>query len=151
MYVHAASFHPLKVGGNKDSVAVSMIPAISRVFLRSRPVQVVLPLLWVIGTSCFYLVLFDQFQSGSVQEGIACSAVALTFPSVLCIAASFNAKTVLRLLQNFETLYVLLSTLTVVCLQLLLFRHHPAKMGCAVLTLPSLLISGFMDAYVEGG
>jgi hypothetical protein len=151
LYVHAASFRPCKVRMSKGSVAESSVPAISRAFFRSRPLQVALPMLWVIGIVCGFLVLLDRFEHGSVQEGIACFTVTLTFPSIVCIGASFNARTVRRLLHEFETLYVLMFVLGMVSMQLLLFREHPAKLGCIVLTLPSLLLSGFMDAYVEGG
>jgi hypothetical protein len=148
-YAHVASFRPWRV--NQDWVADSLVPAICRVFFRSRPLQVALPLLWVVGIACGFSVLFDRFEAGSVQEGIACFAVTLTFPSIVCIVASLNAKTVRRLLKEFETLYVLAFVLGMVCMQLALFRDHPAKLGCVVLALPSLLMSGFMDAYIEGG
>jgi hypothetical protein len=148
-YVHAASFRAAKV--SQDWCADSLVPAISRVHFRSRPLQFILPLLCVIGFTCNMLVLYDQFEPSSVQEGIACFAVTLTFPPVLCITASLNAKTVRRLLKEFETLYVVALVLGMVSLQLLLFRGHPAKMGCIVLSLPSLLLSGFIDAYIEGG
>jgi hypothetical protein len=150
-YVHAASFRPWKASQTKHSVADSMLPGISKAFFRSRALQIILPLLWVIGVTCYFLVLFDRFGLGSVLERIACFAVTLTFPSVISITASFNAKTVRRLLKEFETLYVLAYVLGMVCMQLVLFREHPVKVGCIVLMLPSLLMSGFMDAYIEGG
>ena len=110
-----------------------------------------MPLLWIVGIACLFSVLFDRFEAGSAQEWIACFAVTLTFPSIVCIVASLNAKTVRRLLKEFETLYVLAVVLGMVCMQLALFRNHPAKLGCVVLSLPSWLMSGFMDAYIEDG
>ena len=148
-YAHVASFRPWKV--NQDWVAGSLVPAVCRVFFGSQPVQIALPLLCVFGIACGFSVLFDRFEAGSAQEGIACFAVSLTFPSIVCIVASLSAKSVRRLLKEFETLYVLAVVLGMVCMQLALFRDHPAKLGCVVLSLPSWLMSGFMDAYIEGG
>jgi hypothetical protein len=148
-YAHVASFRPWKV--NQDWVAGSLVPAICHRYLRRGTLRFGFGGLWVIGISCGFSVLFDRFEPGSVQEGIACLAVTLTFPSIVCIAASLSAKTVRRLLKEFETLYVLAFVLGMVCMQLALFRDHPAKLGCVVLSLASLLMSCFMDAYIEGG
>jgi hypothetical protein len=41
--------------------------------------------------------------------------------------------------------------LGLLCLQLLLYRANAAKLGCVILLLPSALLAGFMDAYIEGG
>jgi hypothetical protein len=103
--VHAASFRPTIV--SRDWFADAMLPAICRVYLQSLPLQLCLDVLWVAGATCGFVLLCDNFESGSAQEGLACSSVALTLPSALCTAASFNAKTVRLLLKEFETLYLL--------------------------------------------
>jgi hypothetical protein len=69
----------------------------------------------------------------------------------VCVGASLNAKTVRSLLKEFQTLYVLVNVLAVLCLVLFLFREHPAKMVCFSLTVPGFVLAGFLDAYVEGG
>jgi len=97
------------------------------------------------------LVLFDRVEPGSVHERAACAAVILTLPTIFCNAACLNAKTVRYLLTEYEALYVLAFVLGLLCLQLLLYRANAAKLGCVILLLPSALLAGFMDAYIEGG
>jgi hypothetical protein len=151
VYVHAPAFRPRQVCRAKldDWASESVVPAICRTFLRSRPLRVGLLMLWPVGTSCGLLVLFDRVEPGSVHEGAACAAVILTLPTIFCNAACLNAKTVRYLLTEFEALYVLAFGLGLLCLQLLLYRANAAKLGCVILLSPSALLAGFMDAYIE--
>jgi hypothetical protein len=148
--VHAATWRP-REAGSLDAAADAVAPTIARLYLRSRLLLLLLPLLWLIGVACSFCVGFDRFERGSVEEWLACSAGALMLPVIVCIGASLNAKTVRSLLKEFQTLYVLVNVLAAVCLTLFLLREHPAKMVCFSLMLPALLLAGFLDAYVEGG
>ena len=149
-YVHIAAFRPETVCEH-DWVADSVVPAIARVYLPRPFLRFGLGGVWVIGTTCHYLVLFDVAEPGSVQEVLACVGATLMFPSIVCIGASLNAKTVWRLLRNFETLYILAFVLCMTCLQILLFHAHPAKIGCTILGMQGWMMTGFMDAYAEAG
>jgi hypothetical protein len=148
--VHVATRRPREAGG-LDAAADAVMPTIARLYFRSRLLRLLLPLLWLIGTTCSLCVAFDRFEHGSVEEWLACSAAALMLPVIGCVGASLNAKTIRSLLQEFQTYYVLVNGLAYTCLALFLFREHPAKMVCFSLTLPSLLLAGFLDAYVERG
>ena len=77
-YVHAASFRPARV--SRDWYADAVVPAIGRVYLRSLPLQIGLDVLWAIGATCGFLLIFDRFEPGSAHEGLACSAVTLALP-----------------------------------------------------------------------
>jgi hypothetical protein len=96
-------------------------------------------------------VLFDCFEAGSWHEWLAGAAAALTLPLNVFNGASLNTKTVRALLNEFQPLYVLFNVVGFTCLFLLLFREHPAKMVAYSLGVPSILLAGFQDAYVEGG
>jgi hypothetical protein len=149
MRVHVAALRP-REAGSKDAAVDAVAPAICRVYAKSLPLRIGLVVPWVLGQTCGLLVGFDRFVPGSAQEWIACAAVALCVPSSICVAASFNAKTVRTLLKEFETLYVVAYALGMTSLCLLLFRERPAKMVAFALGTPSLLLSGFQDASAEG-
>jgi hypothetical protein len=148
--VHAAAWRPRKAGG-ADPSADAMVPAISRLLFRSLSLQLLLPLLWLIGVGCGFSVLFDHFEAGSTQEWLASASATLMMPTIVFIGASLNAQTVRELLKGFLTLYVLVNALGFTCLILFLFRDNPAKMVAAGLAIPSYMLAGFIDAYVEGG
>jgi hypothetical protein len=148
--VHAAAWRPREAGG-LDASGDSVVPAISRVYFRSLPLRVCLPLLWLIGMPCAFAVAFDGFEAGSTQEWVASVAAALVLPLTVCNGASLNAKTVRALLTEFQMLYVMVNVLGFSCLLLFLLRDHPAKMVAFGLVLPSLLLAGLQDAWVEGG
>ncbi len=147
--VHVATYFPRQAGG-LDAAADAVLPTIARVFFRSRLLQRLLPSVWFIGVTCYFCVAFDRFEHGSAEEWLACAASGLMLPVAVCIVASLNAKTVRSLLREFQTLYVLVNVLAFMCLVLFLFRDHSPKMLCVSLSLPSLLLAGFLDAYVEG-
>ena len=148
--VHVATWRPRGVGG-LDAAADAMVPTIARAYFRSRLLRLLLSLLWLIGTTCSLCVSFDRFEHGSVEEWLACATGALMLPLTVCVGAGLNAQTVRSLLKEFQTLYVLVNVLAVMCLVLFLFRDHPAKMVCFSLAVPSFLLAGFIDASVEGG
>ena len=108
-------------------------------------------MLYLIGAACAFAVLFDGFEAGSLQEWVACAAAALMLPNIVCNGASLNTKTVRALLTEFQTLYVIVNVLGFFCLLLFLFRDHPAKMVVVGLALPSFVLAGLLDAFVEGG
>ena len=152
--VHVGALRPREAGG-KDPAADAVVPAICRLFFRSR-LGPWLPtvgavLLWLIGVTCHFLVFFDWFEPGSTHEWGASTAGALMLPVIACIGASLNAKTAQRMLKEFETLYVLAYVLGMVCLSLFLFRDRPAKMAALSCATPSFVLSGFLDAFPEGG
>jgi hypothetical protein len=149
MRVHVAALRPREVGGS-DSAVDAVAPAICREYAKSLPLRIGLVVLWVLGQTCGLLALFDRFEPGSAQEWIACLAVAMCLASNICVAASFNAKTVRTLLKEFETLYVVAYALGMTSIYLFLFRERPAKMVAFALGTPSLLLSGFQDASAEG-
>jgi hypothetical protein len=132
--------------GGLDAAADAMVPSIARAYFRSRLLRLLLSLLWLIGTTCSLCVSFDRFEHGSVEEWLACATGALMLPLTVCIGASLNAQTVRSLLKEFQTYYVLVNALAVLCLVLFLFRDHPAKMVCFSLAVPSFLLAGFIDA-----
>jgi hypothetical protein len=72
-------------------------------------------------------------------------------PCIVGIGLSYNAQTVRKLLQEFQTMYILVNVVGFYCLALFLFRDHPAKMFALGLLSPSNVASGFADAYLEGG
>ena len=119
--VHVATWRPREAGG-LDAAADAVMPTIARVYFRSRLLQLLLPLLWLIGITCSFCVGFDRFEHGSVEEWLACAAGALMLPVNVCIGASLNAKTVRSLLKEFQALYVLVNVLAFSCLALFLFR-----------------------------
>lgn len=65
-YVHVAAFRP-EVVCQHDWVAESVIPAIARVYLPRPFLRFGLGGVWVIGTMCHYLVLFDTVEPGTIQ------------------------------------------------------------------------------------
>jgi hypothetical protein len=150
-YTHVASLRPSKVGGGQNAYADALVPPICRAFTRSpRPVKIGFNLLGAVGTTFYFLVLFDRFEPDSVQEWLACGATILVFPVIVSTAASFNARTVRGLLKEFETLYVLAFSLCAIGSVCLLIREHPAKMVCTLLTAtPCLMLAGFVDATYE--
>jgi hypothetical protein len=143
--VHVAALRP-REAGNRDPATDAMVPAICRMCARSRLLRLCQYVLWLVGATCQYLVLFDRFESGSWQEWLGCCAGALALPANICVAASLNAKTVRQLLREFETLYVVAYVLGMLSLYLFLFQEHPAKMVALSFALPSFLLSGFQDA-----
>jgi hypothetical protein len=148
--VHVATWRPREAGG-LDAAADAVVPTIARFYFRSRLLRLLLHLLWLIGITCSFCVAFDRFENNSVEEWLACAAGALVLPVNVCVGAGLNAKTVRSLLKEFQTIYVLVNVLAFSCLALFLLRDHPAKMVCFSFSLPSLLLAGFLDAYVEGG
>jgi hypothetical protein len=148
--VHAAAWRPREAGG-ANAFIDSVMPAVSRMYLRSLPLRVFLPSIWLIGVACMFLAAFDLFHNGSTEEWAACAANALTLPVIVCIGSSLNAKTVRRLLTEFQTLYVLFNAFGFSCLLVFLFRDHPAKLLAFGQLIPSSLLAGFLDAYVETG
>ena len=148
--VFAAAWRPRKAGGT-DPSADSVVPAIARFYLR-RPLFVVfLALLWVIGAMCLFAVAFDRFEAGSTQEWLTAAAATLMLPFVMFFGASLNAKTVRELLGTFQTLYVLVNLIGLLCLLFFLFRDHPAKLLVCACVSPSAVLTGFLDAFAEGG
>jgi hypothetical protein len=117
----------------------ALVPSISRVFTKSLSLRIGLLVLWVLGTTCELLALFDRFEPGSAQEWVACVSTALMLPVTVCIAGMLNAKTVWTLLQEFETLYVLACVLGMTIVLLLLFREHPAKLVSQAIAMLSML------------
>jgi hypothetical protein len=148
--VHVAAWRPREAGG-LDASGDSVVPAISRLYFGIRLLRVFLVLLWLIGVTCTFAVLFDGFDAGSAQEWVACAAAALMLPNIVCNGASLNTKTVRALLTEFQTLYVIVNVLGFFCLLLFLFRDHPAKMIVVGIGLPSFVLAGLLDAFVEGG
>jgi hypothetical protein len=148
--VHVAGLRP-REAGSRDSAMDAVVPAICRVYAKSPLLRFGPIVLWLIGTLCQMLVLFDRFEAGSTHEWLACAAVALSLPVIVFISASLNAKTVRELLKQFEALYVLAYALGMASLCLVLFRERPAKMIAIALAIPSFLLSGFQDACAEGG
>ncbi len=86
-----------------------------------------------------------------MQEWLTCAATSQTLLGFVSVGASLNAKTVVRLMSEFQTLYVLVNMLGYLCLVLFLLRETPAKMVAFSLAAPSFLLAGFLDAYHEGG
>ena len=111
MRVYTAAWRPTKAGA-ADASADAAVPAIARVYYGRRWLQVVLTVLWLIGATCFFTVVFDCFEAGSTQEWLASTATVLMLPIIAYIVASLNAKTVRILLTQFQTLYVVCSTIT---------------------------------------
>ena len=148
--VYGAAWRPTKAG-RADASADSLVPAIARVHLRRPWLQAVLTDLWLIGATCFLTVVFHRFEAGSAQEWLASSATVLTLPAIICTGAGLNAKTIRTLLKQFQTLYVLVNVIGFFCLILFLFRDHPAKLLAFTFMVPSYAMSGFLDAFAEGG
>ena len=86
-----------------------------------------------------------------MHEWLASAAGTLMLPAIVFMSSSLNAKTARQLLKEFETLYVLAYVLGMVSLCLFMHREHPSKMAALALGIPSFLLSGFLDAYPEGG
>jgi hypothetical protein len=148
--IHAAAWRP-RQAGKKNASADAFVPRIAQLYFRSRLLQFILPVVCCAGLASGMAVLFDCFEAGSWHEWLAGAAAALTLPLNVCNGASLNTKTVRALLNEFQPLYVLFNVVGFTCLFLLLFREHPAKMVAYSLGVPSILLAGFQDAYVEGG
>ena len=99
--VHAAGWWP-REAGSADGATDAVVPAISRVFFRSRPLHVLLPLLWLVGVVCGFSVLFDGYEASSAREWLASAAGALMLPIDECLGASLNAKRSVGCLYNFR-------------------------------------------------
>jgi hypothetical protein len=147
--VHLGALRPREVG-SRDPATDAVLPAICRVLGRRKSLILGPILLWLVGTTCKYVVLFDRFEQGSKEEWVACGTAALMLPYVVCLSASLNAKTARQLLKEFETLYVIAYVLGMVGLCLFLFREHPAKIVALSFGIPSWLLSAFLDASAEG-
>ncbi len=147
--VHVAALRPREAGSGAAAVD-AVAPAICRIYNRSLMLQFGPAVLWLIGTTCHFLVLLDRFEPDSVQEWLMSSAAALTLPDIVLISATLNAKTVRTLSKGFETAYVTAYGLAVVMLFGFLFRERHAKMLAFALMTASFLVVGFLDALSEG-
>ncbi len=147
--VHVAGLRP-REAGTKNMATNAMVPAIGRMYAKSLPLRIAVPLLWVLGVTCHYSVLFDGLEPGSVPQWLACTAGTFMLPVVVCAGGSLNVKTVRALLKSFETMYVIAYVLLTSGLYCLLFREQPAKIVTVALATPALLLAGFQDACAEG-
>ena len=75
---HVAALRP-REAGKKDPAADAVAPSICRVYIGSILLRLSLVVLWMIGNTCHFLVLFDRFEPNSAQEWLACG-LALHLP-----------------------------------------------------------------------
>jgi hypothetical protein len=128
------------------AVEASLLPAIAGVYLRSVPLRAVLTVLCACGLMSPLMLFFNV--SSAWWLGLS---PLLSWPQVLCCAASLNRVTVKQLMNTFQTVFVGLATLTMVAAFCFLWRRNAAEIAAFSLLLPQSLLAMFMDAYPEAG
>jgi hypothetical protein len=123
MRVHVGALRPRELGDDNSAVD-AVVPVICRMYAKSLPLRIAVPLLWVLGVTCHYLVLFDRFENGSANQWLACAGGTLMLPVVVCAGGSLNAKTVRQLLEEFEMWFVIVYVLGMMSLLVFLFREQ---------------------------
>jgi hypothetical protein len=134
----------------------SLIPAVSRVFVRSKLVQVLTNFIWALSAIPLYLVIYDvrsdyQWWLSMLPLG--------TLPGVLCFVSCLNRKIVANLVTTFHTtssppfqpVYVLFWIVVMYSCLAALWRNHPAKSVALAFVLPQCVLASFVDAFPEAG
>jgi hypothetical protein len=134
----------------------SLIPVVSRVFVKSKLLQVPMNVMWGLGAIPLYLVIYDVRPD--YQWWLAMLPLC-TLPGVVCFVSCLNRKIVTRLATTFQAtssppfqpVYILFWILVMYSCLAALWRNHPAKTVALAFVLPQCVLASFVDAYPEAG
>ena len=134
----------------------TLLPAVARVFLRSRLVQALSNLVWGAAAIPAFLVVFDVRPD---YKWWLTSLCVFTLPGVAFVSSCFNRKVVSKLLTTFQPtssppfqpVYILFWILVMFGTLAALWRKHPAKIVSLAVYLPSFMMATLVDSYPEAG
>ena len=125
--------------------AQTLFPRISAICMKKIPLRVVFGIAWVIGFLFGALSMYDVVTSWWVGWIIAVGML----PTMLFIFSCFNTSLVMKLIFSFQSTVVFYNAMGLVVAYTTLWRYFPLKITAALLTTPSFLGSGFLDAFPE--
>jgi hypothetical protein len=136
--------------------ANTLLPAVARVFLRSRLVQALGNLAWGASAIPAFLVVFDVRPE---YQWWLTSLCVFSLPGVAFVSSCFNRKVVAKLVTTFQPtssppfqpVYILFWILVMSGTLAALWRKHPAKIVSLALWLPSFIMATLVDSYPEAG
>ena len=136
--------------------ANSLIPAVSRVYLKFPLLRAASNVLWTFSGVAVFLVVYDVRPD---YQWCFTAFATLSLPGVCLISSCLNRKILSKLFTKFrasssppfQPFYVLFWILVMYCCLVALWRSHPAKSVAFGFVLPQCVLASFLDAYPEAG
>jgi hypothetical protein len=134
----------------------TLLPAVARVFLKSKLVQALSNVVWAAATIPAFLVMYDVRPD---YHWWLTSLCVFSLPGVAFVSSCLNRKVLAKLLTTFQPtssppfqpVYILFWIVIMFGTFAALWRKHPAKIVSLALWLPAVMMATLVDAYPEAG